>query len=267
MLTTKRYDYVPFHSIRVHPSIANHRAVNEQKVRHYHDDILKNGLLEPLVVWERNGGEFFLVGGFHRLSAIQMIRQTKPDYFDRIDVRVVAGDLEEMRALNLKLNADRLDAKVTDYFDTVIFLNNANWNKDRIASFLDKSVSWIEEIIRFVPGMDPRLRAMLEKGQVTWSRVKAVCRQILDAEPGQEKATADRLLAELAGGTPAPVARKPLSVKKAVRRLGKHIEANPKSSYTIDAEDLFALLMLLDGGGSEEKYVERVRKKFPGLLD
>ena len=31
MLTTKRYDYVPFHSIRVHPSIANHRAVNEQK--------------------------------------------------------------------------------------------------------------------------------------------------------------------------------------------------------------------------------------------
>ena len=175
--------------------------------------------------------------------------------------------LQEMRALNLKLNADRLDAQITDYFDTVIFLNNANWNKDRIASFLDKSVGWIEEIIRFVPGMDPRLRGLLGKGQVTWSKAKLICRQVLDAEPGQEKATADRLLAELSGGAPAPAARKPLSVKKAVRRLTKHMEANPKASYTIDAEDLFALLMLLDGGGSEEKYMERVRRKFPALLD
>ena len=56
MLATKRYDYVPFDAIQVHPSIANHRAVNPEKVRHYKDDILKNGLLEPLVVWERNHG-------------------------------------------------------------------------------------------------------------------------------------------------------------------------------------------------------------------
>ena len=41
-------------------------------------------------------------------------------------------------ALNLKLNADRLDIRVTDYFETVIYLNNVNWSAERIAEFLEK---------------------------------------------------------------------------------------------------------------------------------
>ena len=48
-------------------------------------------LLEPIVVWERNPGEFFLVGGFHRHAAIRRIRSRNPGYFDRVDVRVIQG--------------------------------------------------------------------------------------------------------------------------------------------------------------------------------
>ena len=181
MLTTKRYDYIPFELVQKHPLIANHRVVNPHKVAHYREDILRNGLLEPLVVWERNPRDLYLVGGFHRHGAIEQIRQGHPGYYDRVDVRVVAGDLEEMRALNLKLNADRLDAKLVEYFDTVIFLNNANWSKERIASFLDKSLTWIEDIIRFAPSMDPRVRAMLVEDTISWSKAKQICRQILRA--------------------------------------------------------------------------------------
>ena len=146
MLTTKRFDYVGIDQIHLHPSVANHRPLNETKVAHYAEDIARNGLLEPLVVWERNPGEFYLVGGFHRYNAIRRIRETRPGYFDRIDVRVVHGDLDEIQALNLKLNADRLDARITDYFDAVIFMANANWDTGRIARFLDKSETWIESI-------------------------------------------------------------------------------------------------------------------------
>lgn len=269
MLATKRYDYVPFEAVQLHPSIANHRAVNPEKVRHYKEDILKNGLLEPLVVWERNHGEFFLVGGFHRQSAIWMIRQEKPGYYDRVDVRVVAGDLEEMRALNLKLNADRLDARITEYFDTVIFLNNANWEKERIASFLDKSVAWIEEIVRFVPSMDPRLRALLHEGRLSWNKAKAICRRILEAPPGGEKAAADAAIAELERGGDQPAPRRALSVKTATKKLAKHIEKNPTATYTVSAGDLFALLSLLAGksNGDTDQHLERVRASFPGLVD
>jgi len=269
MLATKRYDYVPFDAIQTHPSIANHRAVNPEKVRHYRDDILKNGLLEPLVVWERNHGEYFLVGGFHRRGAIQLIREEKPGYYDRVDVRVVAGEVEEMRALNLKLNADRLDARITEYFDTVIFLNNANWEKERIASFLDKSVSWLEDILRYAPSMDPRVRQLLHEGKISWSKAKLVSRRILEAKPGTEKATADAALQELANPEAKPAPRRVLSPRSATKRLAKHIKKNPSATYSVTAEDLFSLLSLLSGqgNGDTEQHLERVRAKFPGLVD
>jgi hypothetical protein len=267
MLATKRYDYVAIDAIQVHPDIANHRPLNQAKVNHYADDIQKNGLLEPLVVWERNGGEFFLVGGFHRISAIRLIRSAKPGYFDRVDVRVVAGDLDEMRALNLKLNADRLDARVSEYFDTVIYLNNANWEKSRLAAFFDRSESWIEEILRFVPGMDPRLRKLLDADKVTWNRTKQICRQILEAKPGTERALADRLIGELLSGTPAPKPPRPLTLAKATRRLAQHVEKNPGHRYTIENRDLMSLLMVLGGKESEDGHLDRVRRTFPGLLE
>ena len=266
MIATKRHDYVPYGTIHLHPSIENHRPVNREKVLHYKDDILRNGLLEPLVVWERNRNEFFLVGGFHRFNAIGLIRKENPGYFDRVDVRVVAGELEEMRALNLKLNADRLDAKLTEYFDTVVFLNNANWSKERIAEFLDRSVSWVEEIVRFVPSMDPRLRALLDEDKVSWSKARSICRQAMAAEPGRERAVIDLALKELQDG-PVVLPRRVLSPKSATKRLTKHIEQHPQATYTVTAQDLLALVSLLTGPrDAQQEHLERVRQRFPALV-
>ncbi len=264
MLTTKRYDYVPFEQIHIHPCIANHRGLNERKVAHYAEDILKNGLLEPLIVWERKPGEFFLVGGFHRLNAIRRIREKNPGYFDRIDVRVVNGELDEMQALNLKLNADRLDAKITDYFDAVIFMNNANWNAERIASFLDKSVSWIEDIIRYAPGMDPRLRKAMEEGRISWNRAKTICREALDAAPGQERAIIEKALAALDQPQAAP--KRVLTIRKAARTISLWVEKKPKAKYTVSGDDLLSLLLVLQGK-EDPAHLERVQKSFPGLVD
>ena len=266
MIATKRHDYVPYSTIYLHPSIENHRPVNRQKVLHYKDDILRNGLLEPLVVWERNRGEYFLVGGFHRFHAIELIRGENPGYYDRVDVRVVSGELEEMRALNLKLNADRLDARLTEYFDTVVFLNNANWDKERIAAFLDRSVSWVEEIVRFVPSMDPRLRQLLEQDKLSWTKAKAVCRAALAAEPGQEGAVVDAALRALEGGAPPP--RRVLSARAATKRLKASIAREPGATYTVDAQDLLSLVALLTGPREQQReHLERVRARFPTLVD
>jgi ParB family chromosome partitioning protein len=264
MLTTKRYDYVLFDHIQVHPCVTNHRPLNQAKVSHYADDILKNGLLEPLIVWERKGGEYFLVGGFHRTAAIQKIRKKNPGYFDRVDVRVVAGELDEIKALNLKLNADRLDARPSEYFDAVIYLNNANWPKEKIATFLDKSVSWIEDIIRFVPGMDPRVRKLLDEGRMSWTRARVICRSALDAEPGQEKAVVDRLLGE--GDAAAKPAKRVLTLNSAAKRLALHVEKKPKAKYTLSAQDLLSLLLALQGNGHGEAHLERVREVLPALF-
>ena len=262
MLSTKRFDYVPFEKVHLHPSVANHRPLNEAKVAHYAEDILRNGLLEPIVVWERNPGEFYLVGGFHRHNAIRRIRAQHPGYFDRVDVRVVHGDLDEIQALNLKLNADRLDARITDYFDAVVFMANANWDKGRIARFIDRNVAWIEDILRYAPGMDPRVRRLLENGDITWAKAKAVCRTVLTAPPGQERAVLEAELAKLAAGASSAAPKKVLSYRMAAKRL-----KGRKEHFRVTGDDVVALLHLLRARQPDPASLARVHKAFPGLLD
>lgn len=267
MITTKRYDYIPFDAVREHPAIANHRALNAEKVKHYAEDILKNGLLEPLIVWERNGGEYFLVGGFHRVAAIRSIRANHPGYFDRIDVRVVSGEPDEMCALNLKLNADRLDARLVDYFDSVIYLNNANWTKEQIAAFIDKGVTLIDEILRYAPSMDKRLRRMLDENKISWNRCKGICRAALDAEPGREKSVVDAALAALNGEGASAAQPRPITMQKAVKRLAACAEKQPKTRYSVTHADLLALLSVLKGRTYSDEQLERVRSAFPALME
>ncbi len=261
MLATKRFDYVPFDKVHLHPSVANHRPLNEAKVAHYAEDILRNGLLEPIVVWERNPGEFYLVGGFHRHNAIRRIRAQNPGYFDRVDVRVVHGELDEIQALNLKLNADRLDARITDYFDAIIFMANANWDVQRIARFLDKSVSWIEDILRYAPGMDSRVRRMLENGEISWAKAKAICKTVLAAPAGQERAALDAALAGLRAPSEAKAPRA-LTYRAATTRL-----KGRKEPFRVTGDDVLALLQVLRGKTAVPETLDRVRAAFPGLLD
>ena len=261
MLTTKRFDYVPFDKVHLHPSVANHRPLNEAKVAHYAEDILRNGLLEPIVVWERNPGEFYLVGGFHRHNAIRRIRSQNPGYFDRVDVRVVHGELDEIQALNLKLNADRLDARITDYFDAIIFMANANWEKSRIARFLDKNVAWIEDILRYAPGMDPRVRRMLESGRISWAKAKAICKAVLSASPGQERATLDGELSSLLSD-PATRPARALTYRSAAKRL-----KGRKDAFKVTGDDILALLQVVRGKSTAPEDLDRVRAAFPGLLE
>lgn len=261
MLTTRRFDYVPFEQVHLHPSVANHRPLNEAKVAHFAEDILRNGLLEPIVVWERNPGEYYLVGGFHRHCALRRIRAEHPGYFDRVDVRVVQGQLDEIQALNLKLNADRLDARITDYFDAVLFMANANWDKQRIAQFLDKNVAWIEDILRYAPGMDPRVRRLLESGQISWAKAKAICRTAAAAAPGRERAAVEAALAALQAG-PTPAAPRPLTFRTAAKRLKTRTQ-----TYQVTGTDLLALLQLLRRRNPSPEIVQQVRQAFPYLLE
>ena len=261
MLTTKRYEYLNTDSIGIHPTIGNHRTVNQAKIDHLVKDIVVNGLLEPLVVWERNQNEFYLVGGFHRHEAIRRIRVQNPGYFDRVDVRVVAGEPDEIKALNLKLNADRLDTRITDYFETVLYLNNVNWSPERIAEFLDKSTGWIEEIIRFAPSVNSEMKAKLEAGELSWNRAREIIQRMLDAPAGQEKAVLGEELAKQ-----QTRAIRPMTFKSAISHFDKVLESSPKKSWSLQADDLLSLLLVLQGKKFEKVHLKRVQRIFPELL-
>jgi len=262
MLATKRYEYLPIDRIEFHHALTNHRDLDRAKVAHLERDIVANGLLEPLVVWERNSGEYYLVGGFHRMEAIQGIRRDHPGYFDRIDVRVVTGDPDEIKALNLKLNSDRVDTRITDYFQTVIYLNNANWSKARMADFFDKSVSWIDDIIRYAPLVTEPMREKLASGEISWARARDILQKALKAPAGNEKTIID---AELTSpGRPAP---KPLPLRTTLKRVSGALATEPTRAFKVTTQDLYALLVTLQGRNVEQEHIDRVRKAFPVLWE
>lgn len=260
MLATKRYEYLSIDLIEYHHTLTNHRELDLGKVAHLEKDIVTNGLFEPLVVWERNNKEYYLVGGFHRMQAIQGIRKSNPGYFDQVDVRLVTGDPDEIKALNLKLNSDRVDTKITDYFQTIIYLNNANWSKQRIAEFFDKSVSWVEEIIRFAPLTTEDMREKLANKELSWARAKEILRKTLKAPAGNEKTIIEAELSQ-----PQRPTAKPLPMHKTIKHLSKSLESTPKQTIKVSTEDLYALLVTLQGKNVEDKDIERVRKAFPML--
>ncbi|RLA19549.1 MAG: chromosome partitioning protein ParB [Gammaproteobacteria bacterium] len=262
MLATKRYEYLSIEQIEFHHTLTNHRDLDLPKVAHLERDILTNGLFEPLVVWERNSQEFYLVGGFHRMQAIQGIRQANPGYFDRVDVRIVTGDPDEIKALNLKLNSDRVDTKITDYFQTVVYLNNANWSKDRIAEFFDKSVSWIDDIIRYAPLTPISMREKLASGEISWARAKDIVRKTLKAPAGQEKEIIEQELSQ-----PAKPKVKPLPMQKTIKQLSKSLDSDPKRTFNVSTQDLYALLITLRGKDVEQDDIDRAKNAFPVLWD
>lgn len=262
MLATKRYEYLPIEQIEFHHTLTNHRELDRAKVKHLEKDIVANGLFEPLVVWERNNKEYYLVGGFHRMEAIQGIRQSNPGYFDRVDVRIVTGDPDEIKALNLKLNSDRVDTRITDYFQTVIYLNNANWSKDRIAEFFDKSISWIDDIIRYAPLTTESMREKLASGELSWTRAREILKKTLKAPPGNEKEIIENELKQ-----PVRPVAKPLPFQTTIKRVSKSLTAEPKRTFEVSTHDLYALLLTLRGKNVEQEHIERARKAFPILWD
>lgn len=262
MLATKRYEYLPIEQIEFHHTLTNHRDLDRAKVVHLEKDILSNGLFEPLVVWERNNREYYLVGGFHRMEAIQGIRRANPGYFDRVDVRVVTGDPDEIKALNLKLNSDRVDTRITDYFQTVIYLNNANWSKERIAEFFDKSVSWIDDIIRFAPLTTEAMREKLASGELSWHRAREILRKALQAPPGNEKQIIEQELVK-----PVQPVAKPLPLQSTLKRVAASVKAQPNRTFKVNSQDLYALLLTLRGKNVDQDSIDRVRKAFPILWD
>ncbi|MDX8126427.1 ParB N-terminal domain-containing protein [Methylomonas sp. OY6] len=262
MLATKRYEYLPIDQIEFHHTLTNHRELDRAKVAHLEKDIVVNGLFEPLVVWERNNREYYLVGGFHRMEAIQGIRRANPGYFDRVDVRIVTGDPDEIKALNLKLNSDRVDTRITDYFQTVIYLNNANWSRDRIAEFFDKGVSWIDDIIRYAPLTTEAMREKLAGGELSWARARDILRKALNAPPGNEKQIIESELSR-----PVQAVAKPLPFHTTIKRLSNSVKTDPKRTFKVSTQDIYALVLTLRGKNVDQEAIERVRKAFPVLWD
>ncbi len=68
--------------------------------------------------------------------------------------------------------------------------------------------------------------------------------------------------------SPVELPRRALSPKSSTKRLAKHVAENPKATYTVSGQDLLSLVSLLTGPrDAQEEHLQRVRERFPELID
>ena len=52
-----------------------------------------------------------------------------------------------------------------------------------------------------------------------------------------------------------------------INRLGKILKSNPKRTVTVSIEDIYSLILTLQGKNYEDHHLDRVKNVFPELLE
>ncbi len=89
------------------PAAYNPRAISDEALEGLRNSVSRFGIVQPLVVNEREDGELRVVGGHQRIRALN------PDPDDELDVVVVHLSDAEEKALNLALNSGALSGTWT----------------------------------------------------------------------------------------------------------------------------------------------------------
>ncbi len=117
---------------------------------------------------------------------------------------------------------------------------------------------------RLEPNDSPRGESIF----VTWSpKIYHEARdgapsKALKAPAGNEKTIIENELSR-----PIKTVAKPLPMQKTIKRLSKSLDTNPKRTFKVSTEDVYALLITLQGKNVDQENIDRVRNAFPMLWD
>jgi hypothetical protein len=106
------------------------------------------------------------------------------------------------------------------------------------------------------------MREKLAAGELSWARAKEILRKALKAPAGNEKEIIENELSR-----PVRSVVKPLPFQKTIKHLSKTVSSDPKRTFKISNQDLYALLVTLRGKNVEQEDIDRVRNAFPVLWD
>lgn len=151
----------PEHSIR--------REMDIEHIRELAESIRKVGMIQPIVVRERNGS-FEIVAGHSRYLA------AKYNGSKTIDAIVTTAEDDETMQLRVHENLFRKNLSPLEEAEIVAWLHEKRGMElTEIATLCGKSRQWVEERITIL-GYDPELKEALHKGKVSLTVAKTLMR-------------------------------------------------------------------------------------------
>lgn len=135
-------------------------SMNDDGLRELADSIRSNGLLQPLVVSERDG-KYVLIAGHRRFAAINMLGQ------DRVTCSVVVSDSSDFDTVSMLVeNTQREDITPIDEAQAYARLNESGWTQTKIAETVGKSVAHVSKRMKLL-WLPDALQLAVTEGRMT----------------------------------------------------------------------------------------------------
>lgn len=195
--------FVALKYIVQHPEIKkSQRQLDDETVQSLTKDISRNGLLQPLLVWNGGGdgtlmeigsGEeapsSFLVDGNHRLAALKAIFKSdgalfKERFPNGVPVYVVSGELKDALAAQVRANVQRKDPEAGEIFPVIERLMSKEFGmrqKD-VAKAIGKSEAYVSNILSIKETLGEEGAEEVKKGGMRLSDAKSAAREVRKAK-------------------------------------------------------------------------------------
>lgn len=143
------------------------KIFNEEKLKELSDSILRNGLLQPIVV-TKNEERYLLIAGERRLRA------TKLAGFDQIKAIILNVDSDKLRELALIENIQRDDLNIIEIaYSYAGLINDYNITHEELAQVVSKSRSSITNTLRLLT-LSNYTQKMIGSAKITTGHAKVI---------------------------------------------------------------------------------------------
>jgi ParB/RepB/Spo0J family partition protein len=170
---------IEFDEITVdYPGFVNSRTdLDESQVKSLMTSILKDGLMQPPILWQapdpddEEGTVYVLVAGRRRYEAISLIRKTHgEDNFEKLNVAIFEGTLEDAMVVNLRENLDRKDLGTYDEIVYCYKLYDRVGDQYKVAQRLNKSQAWVSTRCRIMEQGIPELHEAVKQDKIGYKK-------------------------------------------------------------------------------------------------
>jgi len=189
------------------------KIFNEEKLKELSDSILRNGLLQPIVV-TKNEDRYLLIAGERRLKATTLAG------FDKIKAIILNVDNDKLRELALIENIQRDDLNIIEIaYSYAGLINDYNITHEELAQVVSKSRSSISNTLRLLT-LSSYTQKMLGSNKISTGHAKV----IVGLSEDQQKLIVDSIIGQK------------LSVRE-TEQLVKKIKDNSKTTTNISDND------------------------------
>jgi ParB family chromosome partitioning protein len=156
-----------------HPEVPNVRStITKENTKELQKSIKERGVKNPIVVFKQDD-KYYIVSGFRRRFALLNLHEEDPKNKQFLEISVIVRKYNRDNLINEALfdnfieNVQREDVAGIDLAERLKMLIDKGINKLELQKQLSKSITWINETLKFLEDANQDVKDMVRSGKIS----------------------------------------------------------------------------------------------------